>query len=238
MNNKTNTAMAENMDSNALYSLVSRKAEIVFNSFKGYGFYSLDDLIIEGATKVWRGIGSFSSSKSPLDAWVYLIVKRVWFDMLHKEALEKGIFTPLVRTNEDGDEYEVSSSYNCSYDSYSISDIEEMESMEHIMSVVKSLPNDSYRKSMELSIYGYDNDEIAEKMGCDKKNVASWLCRARKQIEANLGDDMPRLSGRRKGTRHLEEGPGCPDPSCFFIACTASRPRKCCHIPLSYRSAG
>lgn len=185
-----------------MYSLVSRKAEIVFNSLPGGWFYTVDDLVSESALKVWKYADRFEAAKSPFDAWVYYIVKNTWLDMLAKERTMRTHFSPLEFTSDEGEEYDAEESgRSCGYgydDFGSCSEMESKEETDHIMSTVRSVPNDLQRQAMALSIEGYDNAEIAERLGCSKGNVAVYLCKARKSIDNRLSGAFCANRGRRE----------------------------------------
>ena len=183
-----------------MYSLVSKKAEIVFNSLPGGWFYTVDDLASESAVKVWKSFGRFEATKAPLDAWVYYIVKNTWLDMLDKEKTMRNHFSPLELTNDEGEEYDAEESgHSCGYgydDFGTCAEVESEEETDYILSTVKSIPNDFQRQSMELSIEGYDNAEIAERLGCSKGNVAVYLCKARKAVANRLPEAYHANRGR------------------------------------------
>ena len=146
----------------------------------------------DAALKVLENVDRFDLDKchGRPQAFGQCVAKSKVLDAFDKAERHRKTFTPLVRTNQDGEEEESQVILNLAGDEYEPDrQIESRENMSYIMDKMNSL-NDRYRRVIQLKADGYKPREIAKILGCTTQKASLTLCRALKAMKKALGHEF------------------------------------------------
>lgn len=116
-------------------------------------------------------------------------------DAFKKAEKHRSIFSPLVRTNKDDEEYEYQADLDAGDEYKPDRQFESKEAQAYIWDKVGSL-SEKHRRVLGLAANGYKPREMAKILGCKPQEVSLTLHRARLALKKALGAEFLRHYGR------------------------------------------
>lgn len=128
-----------------------------------------DDIVMRTMQKVYDKIHMFDSEKATFNTWIYAIARNLIIDQSKKdryEVLSLDALSDKTSENNDHSRFEIKSDTLTPVES-----ISRNEEIEIVRRVIAGIKNDNIRKAMTLTyIEGFNGEEVAKKMGYDKKS--------------------------------------------------------------------
>lgn len=171
---------------------VDHYAHMGKNGLSSETLKDLQDAAQDAAVKVLENVDRFDLDKchGRPQAFGQCVAKSKVLDAFDKADRHRKTFTPLVRTNQDGEEEESQVILDLVGDEFGPErQIESQENMSYIMDKMNSL-NDRYRRVIQLKADGYKTREIAKILGCTTQEASMTLCRARQAMKKALGREF------------------------------------------------
>ena len=162
------------------------------NRMSGEELEDMKDAAQDAAVKVLENLDRFDLDKchGKPQVFGYCVARSKALDALERADRRRTIFTPLVRTNQDGEECVPQALLGYHGDEFEPdAQLESKENLAYIKGKMNSL-NDRYRRIIELAADGHKPREIAKILGCTPKEASMTLFRARQAMKKALGPEF------------------------------------------------
>ena len=182
---------------NEILDAINKQVEIYGNT-KGRELSADDlaDIRQEALLKAVKYSGSFDPAKASVKTYASRIALNCCKDAMQRFKKEQGLFTPLSVHNQEGEEIDQDALSQYAADGCYAADfeMESEESLDRIHSAIDSL-SENQRYILSLHMEGKKPKEMAEEIGCPASVVYTLLCRARKALRSELGQDFLSQNG-------------------------------------------
>ena len=182
---------------NEIIDAINKQVEIYGNT-KGRELSAddLDDIRQESLLKAWKYSNSFDPAKASVKTYASRIALNCCIDAMQRFKKEQRIFVSPVVLNRKGEEIDQDALFEYAADGCYAADfeMESEESLDRIDSAIDSL-SENQRYILSLKLEGKKPKEMAEEIGCPANVVYTLLCRARKSLGSELGQDFLSQNG-------------------------------------------
>ena len=167
---------------NYIVDLIERKDWKVFTR------EDFEDFRNDAYIKVFESLGKYDPSKGKFGTWAYSVVFNLACDAYKKKLKERGMFVPLVCTDDDGDEY-IPSEVEL-YRSNDFRPDREVETASHLEEIEGAIDNLPCRMQevVNLMADGNKRREVAKMLGISPNAVGMLYNRGRKVLREALVD--------------------------------------------------
>ena len=162
------------LDGGKVTELISRYMNIVFSCAGRYsGSADYEELVSDGMTGLLGAIQNYDESKGEFAAFAAVCVKNRM-----RNTVKKALRRSAEMSDSSPEEMETIADPSPTPEEVVI----EMENRRSLLAILRSELTDLELSCLEGAALGFTYDEIAQRIGADKKSVDNALCRARNKL--------------------------------------------------------
>lgn len=165
----------------------ARPAVFSYLKAKGVKLSSCDveEILSETTLRVYMNWDNYDESQAKFSTWVSTIARNCACDLMSKEIRRRNTFSPMSMQKRDGELYEMDySDREASQNSRADYAIISRENLRMIDKASRGLGETNYF-ILTRRVNGFNNQEIADEMGCSEGAVRTRYCRALGQLRKN-----------------------------------------------------